>query len=293
MRVLVTGFGSIGQRHARLLAGLGAQVGVVSSQQAAAYPLFATLAQALPQFAPDAVVIATITSRHGAALAQLEAAGFTGRVLVEKPLYMRSSDHTGPYPFPVHVAYQLRFHPVVQALKAALRENPALSAHMYVGQHLSQWRPGRQVKDTYSAHAAQGGGVVRDLSHELDMVRYLFGEVQEACGLAARAADVTVDSEDVAAFLLQCAHCPVVSLQMNYLDPIPRREYVVVAGAASFRADIIARSLSVNDKAENFPMDADTAYIAMHKAWLAGDTGTLCTLEEGMETMNIIESVMQ
>ncbi|NBO19236.1 MAG: gfo/Idh/MocA family oxidoreductase [Proteobacteria bacterium] len=292
MRVLVVGYGSIGQRHARLLMSLGAQVAVLSSQQVGAYPVFAGLAQALSEFAPEAVVVANVTSQHGDTLARLAASGFTGKVLVEKPVFMHLRDNTGPYPFRAHVAYQLRFHPVVRALKAALRENPPYSAHIYVGQHLSQWRPGRDVKQTYSAHYQQGGGVVRDLSHELDLIHYLFGEVLEARGLAARVADITVDSEDVAALLLECASCPVISLQMNYLDHIPRREMVVTALAKSFKADMIARVLHSNDQVENFPMDSDAPYLAMHQAWLAGDDTVLCTLDEGIKTLRLIESVV-
>src|SRR5712671_3820113 len=83
---LVVGYGSIGQRHAGLLRELGCEVAVVSRRKVDHEPCFASISAALSACKADYIVIASETSRHASAVEELRAVGFTGRVLVEKPL---------------------------------------------------------------------------------------------------------------------------------------------------------------------------------------------------------------
>src|SRR3974377_1481833 len=88
MRSLVVGYGSIGQRHARLLDELGASPAGVS-RRGIARAAFPSLKEALAARRPDLVVIATETGAHHAALTDLADLDFRGRVLIEKPLFER------------------------------------------------------------------------------------------------------------------------------------------------------------------------------------------------------------
>jgi predicted dehydrogenase len=138
-------------------------------------PAYTTLADALAAHGPDYVVVADETARHHETLSALTALCFRGRVLVEKPLF------AAPAALPDHgfaalgVGYNLRFHPAVQALRRALDNRPALTVNASVGQYLPDWRPGTDYRLSYSADAARGGGVLRDLSHELDLLIWQFG----------------------------------------------------------------------------------------------------------------------
>jgi predicted dehydrogenase len=291
MKTLIIGYGSIGKRHARLLAPLSQELAVVSSQDVKEYTVFPSVEQALAKFSPDYVVVCTVTAQHSQSLAKLKMAGFHHKALVEKPLFSHAAENEAPYPFSIHVAYQLRFHPVIRAMKEALSHRKILSAHVYVGQHLSGWRPGRDHKSTYSASRKQGGGVLRDLSHELDLLGYLFGPIGESHALAGRVSDVTEDSEDAVAFVLRCQTCPVVSLQMNYLDYVPRREWIVNTGDYTLKADLVRNSLSVNHEVTTIPCEADDAYRAMHYAMLRDDGRDVCRFDEGLALNRLIDTV--
>jgi predicted dehydrogenase len=291
MKALVIGFGSIGQRHARLLKSLGCELAVVSAQPIKDYPVYRALPEALQAFLPDHVVICTVTSAHAESLNQLKKLDYRGKVLVEKPLFSHGEQNGAPYPFKAHIAYQLRFHPMIIALHEALAARKPLSAHIYVGQHLSQWRPGRDHKATYSAHRAQGGGVLRDLSHELDLIGHIFGSIEVCEAIGARAGDVTVDSEDAVACVLRCRHCPVISLQMNYLDHVPRREWIVNTPDASIKVDLIGHTLTINTTGKTIAYDSDDAYLSMHRAWLADNTAVLCKFEEALALVKLMDKV--
>lgn len=291
MNILIIGFGSIGQRHARLLDMQHDTIAVVSQQGYVPYPSFETIEEGVAKHTPSYVVICSVTGRHESDLEALKASGYRGKVLVEKPIYHHMPAEKPEYPFGVHVAYQLRFHTGVRDLKMHLANKTPLSAHMYVGQHLSQWRPARDVKETYSAHKDQGGGVVRDLSHELDLASYLFGKMEQCHAICARTDDITVDSEDAAAFAMRSSAGTIISLQMNYLDHQPRREIIVNTKEHSYKLDMIANTLQINDKTHDIAYQTDSAYIAMHENIITQDGANACTLKEALALTELIDTV--
>src|SRR6267154_70159 len=83
---IVVGYGSIGQRHVRVLRELGCEVTVVSRRAVDHTPRFATLTEALAARPADYVVVANETSAHAFAVEELLKIGYNGRLLVEKPL---------------------------------------------------------------------------------------------------------------------------------------------------------------------------------------------------------------
>jgi len=87
VNALVIGYGSIGQRHARILGELGCRVAVVSRRSIPFSPCFSTLKDALTGWCPDYVVVASRTNEHLKSVQDLARYGFQGRVLMEKPLF--------------------------------------------------------------------------------------------------------------------------------------------------------------------------------------------------------------
>lgn len=287
---LVIGYGSIGRRHARLLAEMGLRVTVVSGRDVEGFPCHRDIGEALRASRPGYVVIASTTDRHLKDLHALANHGFDGTALVEKPLFMTLPAEMRPPPFPVFVAYNLRFHPVAMALKAALAGRPVLVANAFVGQHLSQWRPGRVVAETYSAHVDRGGGVVRDLSHEFDLAGFLFGPLTLIAGHSARVGAVTVDSEDAAAAIFEAEACRLLTVQINYLDHTPRRRWIVITEDETLEADLVHGTLTHGGEVRKFDVDPDESYRAMHAAALAGGDG-LCDWAEGTAVVALADRI--
>ena len=172
-RALVVGYGSIGKRHARLLGELGCEVAVVSRHSDAPNG-HRTVEAALAAAMPDYVVVANETSAHLATVEALAAAGFAGRLLIEKPLGEGPAVPPGRFA-QVGVAYNLRFHPLLGALRERLAGDRICAIEVYCGQHLPDWRPDADYRTGYSADPDRGGGVLRDLSHELDYLLWLGG----------------------------------------------------------------------------------------------------------------------
>lgn len=288
---LVIGYGSIGARHARVLTELGVRVGIVSRRGAGDGEVFTTLESGLEALCPEYVVVANETVHHIDTLDHLDGLGYRGAVLVEKPL---SVGLPGPCTWAfeqVGLAYNLRFHPALQALAGHLRTDRPLVVQAYVGQYLPDWRPGSDYRQSYSAHRAHGGGVLRDLSHELDYLGWLFGGWRRLSALGGRRSTLEIDSDDCWAVLFEGADGLPLTLHVNYLDRVARRQLVVVAERHSYRLDLVAGVLEVDGVSQTFATERDTTYRAQHRAALAGEWATLCSLDEGRAVMATIASV--
>ena len=185
-RVLVIGCGSIGRRHAVNAARFGTvSVADVDSARAAAVAreigaeVCETVEQGLAA-KPDAVVVA-VPHRHHLPLATA-ALKTSGDILIEKPLaaslagvgdFLQAADAAKRR---VRVVCNMRFHPAIAALRAAL---PMIGrprfAQAHYGNYLPDMRPGADYRTLYCASAEAGGGVILDAIHEIDYLVWLFG----------------------------------------------------------------------------------------------------------------------
>ncbi len=291
MKALVVGYGSIGMRHARLLAGLGCDTAVVSAREVDHPRRFATLEAALAAWAPGYVVVASATADHLAALRTLATAGWAGRLLVEKPLFDAPAELPA-LPFErLGVAYNLRFHAVLRELQRELQDERVLAVQAYVGQYLPTWRPGTDYRQSYSTSAARGGGVLRDLSHELDFLQHLFGRWQRVAALGGHYSHLAGDSDDSFGLLMACERCPLVQVQLNYTDRVGRRRLLVNTDRRTFEADLVAGTLAVDGDLRRFTLERDATYLALHRAMLGlapEDAGLVCSLAQGADTLQLI-----
>ncbi|MCS6765713.1 MAG: Gfo/Idh/MocA family oxidoreductase [Candidatus Protistobacter heckmanni] len=290
MKVLIVGYGSIGALHAKVTESLGASVSVVSRRKIDFPAVYADLGQALDEQNPDYVVIANATSEHHGALSAFAGLGYTGTVLVEKPIFSRLEILPEHAFRDIVVAYNLRFHPITQRIKALLEGERILSVQAYVGQYLPHWRPATDYRKSYSASAGLGGGALRDLSHELDYLTWMLGGWNRVAAIGGQYSPLEIDSDDVFALLLATPRCPVVSVQLNYLDRLTRRFFLINTARYTIEADLIRNTLTVNEDVEVFSSERDQTYINMHMAVQAGEKNTLCSLEEGLDVLRLIDA---
>lgn len=290
MKALVIGYGSIGKRHAGVLKELECDVSVVSRRAVECNPCYGTLKDAVEKENPGYIVIANRTSEHLGTLSELLSIGFKGKVLVEKPLFSEEaefSDATGQ----VYVAYNLRFHPIIQRLKSLLENERIISVQAYAGQYLPEWRPETDYRESYSADTAEGGGVLRDLSHELDYLNWMLGGWTRLTALGGHLSSLEIKSDDVCAIMMETRKCPAVTVQLNYLDRAARRQIIINTDGHTVEADLIKGRLSVDKEVEEFKVERNFTYLSEHKAVMDGDGKFLCTLDEGREVVAIIGAV--
>ena len=133
-------------------------------------------------------------------------------MLIEKPLAATSdgidelSRVVAAKNLHVTVGYQLRFHAAVMRLRELVCSGSLgrlLAIRAEFGQYLPTWRPSRDYRETYTAQAALGGGILLDASHEIDYVRWFAGEIRCVYAAAGHLSRLEMDAEDTAAMILR------------------------------------------------------------------------------------------
>lgn len=281
-KVLIIGYGSIGERHARLLHEAMVPVACVTSNPNCAFQAYRNVDQAILNYRPTHVIVSNATGLHAKALAELVVLGWSGPVLVEKPLFDREVDVAPFSPLDISVAYNLRFHPVIKALAEKIAGAPLVSASFHVGQYLPSWRPGSDYRKSYSASNAAGGGVLRDLSHEIDLAQYFCGTFQNVSAIGGHFSNLEIEADDVFHLLGNCTHCPIVSVEMNYLNQMARRVICLNGNGFTAVADLVQGTLEFNGSIQKMSFDRDNSYRQQIGEFLGDQRPTLCTLKEGL-----------
>ena len=249
MRVLIIGYGSIGKKHARILTSMKNKIGILSRRNIDEFETHKTLNDAISVLNPEYIIISNNTSEHFETLNNLIEIKFSGKILVEKPLFNffpKELDHDFSN---VYVGYNLRFHPLIIKLKDELQDEKVISLQAYVGQYLPDWRTNRDYTLSYSSKKDEGGGVLRDLSHELDYINWIFGKWIKLSALGGKYSNLNINTEDVYSILFETQKCPVCSLQLNYLDRCSRRNIIVNTPDNVYEIDLVNNIFKKN-KAE-------------------------------------------
>lgn len=287
-KVLIVGYGSIGKRHARILKQEGAHVALVTSQTNLEFEAYPSLQEALKNISPDIVIVANETSKHLTVLNELTAIGYRKEVCVEKPLFEKQTiiqhSFNGLY-----VLYNLRHSPLLIELKKKLEGQKVITANVYCGQYLPSWRPDRDYRSIYSAHKNEGGGVIRDLSHELDYASWLFGSYREICAIGGHFSSLEITSDDVFHLLGRSEKSSIVNISVNYLDRSPKRTIIVNTNESTFTIDFIKGEIWENDKLVLGDVKTADTYNIQARNILDGKFENFCTQDEANQVMRLIE----
>jgi predicted dehydrogenase len=140
----------------------------------------------------------------------------------------------------VLVGYHFRYHPGLQQAARLLAEGAIgkpVSVHVHWGEYLPGWHPWEDFRDGYSARADLGGGVVLTLSHPLDYLRWLFGEVHSLWAFTAAQGGLRLDVEDVAEIGLRFENGMLGSVHLDYNQRPPAHRMEVVGTQGTLRWD--------------------------------------------------------
>lgn len=302
-RAGVVGCGSIGRRYLDWLAQLGCEVGVYDPDSLKTINLddkvtiFDDL-HSLLEWAEDYVVIASPPRNHSSPM--LTALAGKAKILVEKPLAASLSDAREMVfaakhaPDRVFGVCNMRFHPAVQALRKKLGEigNP-LYARAHFSHKLAQMRPAGL--NVFAANANEGGGVILDCVHDIDIVVWMLGIMQVTHSLTARIGPDPIAAEDYAEIQFESAQGIRVSMHLDFVARWKRRGLELVGTEATLLWQSEGRcpetaAVCLNDTDhssvifESSLVDANTPYLDMLRSFL-GDGRDLQTLQEAEQVL--------
>jgi len=163
-----------------------------------------------------------------------------------------------------YVAYNLRFHPVIEKLKEILAEGEIIKFRVKCCSYLPEWRLNQDYSKSYSAKKEMGGGVTLDLSHEFDYIKYLFGEISKIEGYCDKISDLKIESEDILEAEIKCKTGAHGKLHLDYFTKKPQRIIQIILSDKKIEADLIENTIKIISESDeeiiNFECGKDETY---------------------------------
>ena len=153
----------------------------------------------------------------------------------------------------------------MQVLRRAIKDGQighVLSVMAEVGQYLPDWRPGVDYSQAVSAISRLGGGVIFELSHEMDYVRWLIGEVETVSAQTGLLGDLRMDAENIADIVLRFTDGTLGNIHLDMLQRTPARKCKLIGTQGTLIWDGITNTVRLFSAESKMWRD-----IFMEQAW--------------------------
>ena len=295
--ILISGYGSIGRRHVNILSRLVKKknITILTNQKVSNFRTVKTL-KALNEVNPHYIVICNPTSDHLNKVKFIEKNCRNKFVLVEKPLFSKP-DKINTEKNKYYVGYSLRFNPIINFLKKKIKSKKIWNVNIFCGSYLPNWRSNINYRKSASAKKSLGGGVLLDLSHELDYVQWLFGKIEIEHCKSMKLSNLNIGTDDFLNLTGKTKNVPSIQITLNYFTREPTRQIFIDGKNVSVQADLIKKNVVYYDgnkkKIYNFKnSDRNSEYQKQHLAILTNkNTDKLCTFKEGKQLLYLINQI--
>ena len=293
---LIIGYGSIGKKHAQILKTLDqvSDITVLSKQKDIPFKTIHSLDEAL-KINPNYFVVASPTVDHYTHLHFINENYEDVKILVEKPIFNEYKNFINKKNI-IYVGYNLRFHPMMDEIKENIKGKKLWNIQVICGSYLPDWRPGKDYRNTSSAKKEAGGGVLLDLSHEIDYTKWLIGPLFLEHVINQKISNLEIDTDDILLVKSKTETGAHVNFSLNYFTRKEIRLIIIDGEGISIQGDLIKNKLNIykEDEILDFKwsdLDQNETYIKQHRAILNGDTKKICNYDEGLSTLNFIEKI--
>ena len=293
-KVLIIGFGSIGKRHAAILKNfkIVSEVYILSRRNPKIFKTINKLSQ-IKEIDPDYIIICSRTSDHFKHLKYIENNFSKKIVLIEKPLFNKFHKFS-ILKNKVFVGYNLRQHPVLRFIKNFIINKKIFSVNIICNSYLPNWRKNINYRNSYSSHRRLGGGLLLDLSHEIDYIEWIFKKIKRLDFVKIKKlSNLKINVEDHVLVAGKTRLSNFV-LDLNYYSLYPRRQLVIDGKNFSIKGDLIKNSVEIfiknkNKKIISFKNDKNYTYVIQHKLILNQNYRTLNTFKNANRLMLLLD----
>lgn len=240
-KIIIIGFGSIGQRHYRNLLSLGYKNIAVydpddrrfikKNVERLSYLTKKILTES------DIAFICNPNNKHIKTAIQCAKTGC--HLFIEKPLshnlrgVKELEDMCRKRELITMVGCNMRFHPCLKFIKHYLGQKKlgrVYGIYHEFGYYLPYWRPGQDYRKNYAAKRSSGGGIILDDIHEFDLLFWLnnFSPFLEKKFIFNKAGDLEIETEDNCIATFKFTNKVLGSVRCDYLQQYYSRGCKVV-----------------------------------------------------------------
>ncbi|ARU59574.1 oxidoreductase [Oleiphilus messinensis] len=260
---LVVGLGSIGQRHVNNIKAIQPESRIIalrskqSSQQRSEIACSGKIDHiiydiaASKQFDIDAAVLCNPSPFHIEIALELAQRGI--HLLIEKPISNTLDgideliEQTRKNNLILLTGYNFRYSESARKFKHLLESGvigETLQVIVDTGQYLPDWRTNRDYRFGVSAQENLGGGVLLELSHEFDYLRWFFGEVAGLYADTSRTGTLDIDVEDNVNIILTFVSKVKALIHMDFLQRSPTRLCKVIGSRGTLTWNAITGEIA-------------------------------------------------
>ncbi|NKB20032.1 MAG: hypothetical protein GKS01_05740 [Alphaproteobacteria bacterium] len=316
MRIAIIGTGSIGRRHIGNLLKLGVQDIVAVSEHnrrsdlkidgsdiAISHDFNTTLEEGV-----DAVFICNPTSMHLSYVKTALRAGV--HIFLEKPaatsangveeMVQLANDHNTI----IAVGHQYRFNKMLNAFRSKVDDGllgSLLSVEGNLGEHIADYHPEEDYRQSYAARADLGGGVLLTQIHQIDYLNWIFGPFDSVYAIGGKCSALNIDVEASVSYLLRTHSCVPVFGHLDYLQR-PKRVTLSATGDKgrldwdyfANRLTFTPASLDATPVIEETIFDRNAMFLDLTQDFLTAiTTGGLprSTLRDGLTALQIVDAI--
>lgn len=201
MKLAIIGLGSIGKRHKDNLESLGQEI-VAEPKKS------------------QGILICNPTAMH--LKTALEMQKYQLPLFIEKPL-SHNLDGLDQLKGKILVGYCLRFDQSLREFKQKIPSTGIESVNIVCKSWLPDWRPEKNYRECYSAKKELGGGVLLDLSHEIDYALWFFGPVKTVKAKLQKSPKLEIETEAIADLQLEFVSGAKATINLSYASHEPAR----------------------------------------------------------------------
>ena len=310
----IVGLGSIGRRHLRLISEIRPDIKIIvvrsghgsaCDEEKMAVKITDSIGDAIKE-GIQAAIISSPATLHLKQSLELAKNGI--HLLIEKPI-SHTSDRVKELLKIVNenrittmVGYVLRYDLGAMKFKNWLDnkiKGKILHARIECGSYLPDWRLDQNYRKTVSALPELGGGVLLELSHELDYLHWFFGNPVDVQAQIRNSGTLDINVEDQADLLITSKQGYPITVQIDFNRRHIERKCKVLTTEGELIWDAVNKNVTwkgVNK--EQFKYEYNNERNSIYRKQLEvffdcieNDNDPIVTVKDGINVISLIDAV--
>ena len=295
-RILIIGSGSIAKKHQKVLNNISNNIKLLIIPTRKINQYKQKDFNGLINFDPEYILVCSPSTYHYKHFQLIEKFFKRKTVLIEKPLFSNYRKLKNKFKNQYFIGYNLRFHPIIKFVKNYIKGKKIYFAKVYCSSYLPNWRKEKNYSNTVTSNKNLGGGVLLELSHELDYLLWIFKKIKILNVVNKKVSDLKINTDDILSLNGMAVGKTLINLTINFFSRIQNREIFIDGKNFSLHANILKNSITLiegkkkkNLKFKKFNMQK--TYTNENLSIINRNFRDICTIKEGIDLLKLISKI--